>query len=441
MSRLYLRIYLAVLASLLVFALLAGLGAAVLQVFDEDHGEPWPHTGAEIAERLLPADRGPAELSEDLAFWSERTGYALMLVAPDGSVIAKAGDMPAGILARLAHRPDDGPHNWLWRHHRGRLFGLTFKDGRRLIALRPSRPFDWFRHLRWLSALVGIALAVGIAAYPLVRQLTRRLERLEQGVAAFGAGDLSTSVAVSGRDEIAELAKTFNAAADRIEALLNAHRTLLANASHELRSPLSRLRMAIEQAGKTANAAPAYAEMTRNIEELDTLVSEILLASRLQAGAAADIKPEPVDLVGLLAEECAHYQAELNAADAAAPIIEGDARLIRRLFRNLLENAARYGGSGSIGVTVRADAGMARVAVCDRGPGVPGAEREKIFEPFYRLKTMPESAGGAGLGLALVKQIAERHGGRVRCLPREGGGACFEVSLPAMGGCDVGRRA
>jgi signal transduction histidine kinase len=170
--------------------------------------------------------------------------------------------------------------------------------------------------------------------------------------------------------------------------------------------------------------------MRRNIEELDTLVGEILLASRLQSGATADAKPEPVDLVGLLAEECAHYQAELTAVDAAQPVIEGEARLLRRLFRNLLENARRYGGAEPIAVMVRADAGEALVAVCDRGPGVPEAEREKIFEPFYRLKAIPESAGGAGLGLALVKQIAERHGGRVRCLPRDGGGACFEVSLP-----------
>ncbi len=429
MSRLYLRIYLTVLGSLFVFALLAALTATILRIFDEDEARPWPETGATIAERLLPADRAPAELAQDLDFWSERTGYGLMLLGPDGSVIAKAGDMPPGAPAIVSrHEPGHSRH-WLWGH-RGGFFGLTFNDGRRLVAFRPPTHLDWFRHLRWLVAMAGIALAVGIAAYPLVRHLTRRLELLEQGVAAFGAGDLSVRVPVSGRDEIAELAKTFNASADRIEALLNAHKTLLANASHELRSPLSRLRMAIERAGTGADAAPAYAEMRRNIEELDALVGEILLASRLQAGAAADIKPEPVDLVGLLAEECAHYCVELNVAGGAASVIKGDARLLRRLFRNLLENAARYGGSEPISVAVAADGGGARVSVCDRGPGVPGAEREKIFEPFYRLKAVPESVGGAGLGLSLVEQIAERHGGRVRCLPRDGGGACFEVLLP-----------
>ena len=111
-------------------------------------------------------------------------------------------------------------------------------------------------------------------------------------------------------------------------------------------------------------------------------------------------------------------------------MMHADPMLLRRLFRNLLENAVRYGGSDAPAVSVEARDGWAQVLVCDRGPGVPEDEREKIFEPFYRLRSVPESAGGAGLGLALVRQIAERHGGDVRCLPREGGGTCFSVTLP-----------
>jgi signal transduction histidine kinase len=110
--------------------------------------------------------------------------------------------------------------------------------------------------------------------------------------------------------------------------------------------------------------------------------------------------------------------------------VAADPRLLRRLFRNLLENAGRYGGSGPAIVTMRAGSSEAEISVCDSGPGVPEAEREKIFEPFYRLKSASESGGGAGLGLSLVRQIAERHGGRVRCVAGPGGGACFEVSLP-----------
>jgi signal transduction histidine kinase len=165
--------------------------------------------------------------------------------------------------------------------------------------------------------------------------------------------------------------------------------------------------------------------VARNIGELDTLVDEILFASRLQA---TELIKEPVDLAALLAEECAAYGAEVTVADhAGTPMVEGDPRFLKRLFRNLLQNAAWHGGAEAPEVTIRSAKDHIRVAVCDRGPGVLEGDREKIFEPFYQGRA---SAGGAGLGLTLVRQIAERHGGSVRCLPRDGDGACFEVLLP-----------
>jgi signal transduction histidine kinase len=426
MRRLYFRIYLAVLASLFVFGLLAAVAALTLRSIDEDDRRSFFSMGAEVAERMLASERGPQALRTELEFWRQITGFSIMLVAPDGGVLAQAGEFPPRVIRDIQR--GYGPP---WRMG-GRVYRMRLKDGRRLVALRPTGAFDRLKHLRWIAALLGIGLAVGIAAYPVVRQLTRRLERLQQGVAAFGEGDLSARVNISGRDEIAKLAETFNASAGRIEHLLNAHKTLLANASHELRSPLSRLRMAVERLGSGGGGETeaAQAEIRRNIAELDTLVEEILLASRLQAGAGQDFRPESVDLLGLLAEECAPYNADLAAEGATLPPLHGDPRLLRRLFRNLLENAARYGGAGQPDVTVRDAGGRAEVSVCDRGPGVPKDEREKIFEPFYRLRNRPESAGGAGLGLALVRQIAERHGGEARCLPREGGGTCFRVTLP-----------
>jgi signal transduction histidine kinase len=424
MRRLYLRIYLAVLGTLLVFALLAGIAAMTLRSIDEDDRRSFFDTGREIAERLLAAERGAPALQAELNLWHQVTGFSLALISSSGDVIVEAGAFPPDIARDIQRR---GGFVRPWRS-RGRLYWMRLKDGRRLVALRPEGSFHWLRHWRWPAALLGIALAVAVAAFPLVRHLTRRLERLQQGVAAFGKGDLSARVAISGSDEIARLAETFNASAARIEQLLNAHKTLLANASHELRSPLSRLRMAVENL-PAGDRPDTDAEIRRNIAELDALVEEILLASRLQAGAEQDMRLESVDLVGLLAEECAPFSAELTAPADPMPMLRADARLLRRLFRNLLENAARHGG-GAPEVSVAHRAAEAQIDVCDRGPGVPEDEREKIFEPFHRLRNMPESAGGAGLGLALVRQIAERHGGAALCLPRAGGGACFRVTLP-----------
>ena len=420
MRRFYLRIYIALFASLVVFAVLAGTTAGLLRLFDERPARSWPETTADIAERLLPADRDRESLASELAFWSERSGFDLALVAPTGEVIAKAGASHDVAPAVLNHE-----HNGrIWRAPGG-IFGFTLKDGRRLIAVPREARFDLVHGLRFPAALFGLALAIAIGFYPLIRGLARRLEQLEFGVAKFGEGDLGARVAVKGKDEIAKLAATFNTSADRIESLMNAHKLLLANASHELRSPLSRLRMAIERLKGNPSDGAAQSEVARNIGELDTLVEEILLASRLQA---TDLVKEPVDLAGLLAEECAAYGAEATVTDqAATPMVEGDPRLLRRLFRNLLQNAAVHGRTEAPEVTIGSAKNHIRVAVCDRGPGVLEGDREKIFEPFYRGRA---STGGAGLGLTLVRQIAEGHGGSVRCLPRDGGGACFEVVLP-----------
>jgi signal transduction histidine kinase len=421
MSRFYVRIYIALFASLLVFAVLAGVTAGLLRLFDDRPARAsWPETTAEIAERLLPPGRDAASLAGELAFWSERSSFDLALLSPAGDVIAKAGDAPVPAILDHEHP------GRIWRAPGG-VFGLTLKDGRRLIAVPREGRFGLTHGLRFPAALFGLALAIMIGFYPLIRGLARRLEQLESGVAKFGEGDLEARVPVKGKDEIAKLAATFNASADRIQSLMNAHKLLLAHASHELRSPLSRLRMAIERLKGNPSDNAAQSEAARNIGELDALVEEILLASRLQA-AEFSLNKEAVDIAGLLAEECAAYGVEVAVDDCSrVPVIEGDRRLLKRLFRNLLQNAALHGGPEAPEVTVGSDKNEVHVSVCDRGRGLFPDDREKIFEPFYQGRA---SKGGAGLGLTLVRQIAERHGGNVRCLPREGGGARFEVMLP-----------
>lgn len=308
------------------------------------------------------------------------------------------------------------------------LFGLAhlrFDPVRAGLAIVGRR----MHPMGFVVLLVAIALVVAAGAYPVVRRLTRRLERLQRSVEAWGDGQLATRVAVEGEDEVARLAASFNGAAARIEALIGAQKSLLANASHELRSPLARIRMAAElMAGQ---AAPAIqAELRRNVAELDQLIDEVLLASRLDAVGTATSPPEEVDLTGLVAEECARVGATLQAG---AHGMMGEPKLLRRMVRNLVENAVRYGAGSMVEVRLAAAGPAAlRLDVCDGGPGIPEAERERVFEPFYRVAGASETAGGAGLGLALVRQIARHHGGDAQCLPNGAGGCCFRVTLPQV---------
>lgn len=290
-----------------------------------------------------------------------------------------------------------------------------------------------------MLALVSVILA--LATYPVVRRLTKRLERVQQGVQRWGEGDLGVRLPVEGNDEVAFLARRFNASAERVQGLLRSHKTLLANASHELRSPLARIRMGLElmDAAEPAIQAAQRAEVARNIAELDQLVDEILLASRLDLTETPLQNPEPLDLTALAAEECARVQAGLVVL--CQPQVLGEERLLRRLIRNLLENACRYGRKGgdvpvedevqlTLSEEVMQGQSWAVITVDDHGLGVPETERERIFEPFYRASGASERQGGVGLGLALVRQIAQHHRGAVQCLAAPEGGARFVVHLP-----------
>jgi two-component system OmpR family sensor kinase len=322
----------------------------------------------------------------------------------------------------------------------GLEFEVAMKDGRKLTVQLPPRPRPagdgppgrpWLPRgptgFLWLLGMVGLAVAVG--SYPIVRRLTQRLEQLRGGVERWGEGDLSVRVSERGNDEVAFLARRFNHAAERVETLVKTHKSLLANASHELRSPLARIRMGLELMDPEPSPRTRD-EITRNIAELDQLIDEILLASRLDARESDLGTVEAVDLTGLAAEESARAGAELDTGESQHSVTApGVGKLLRRALRNLLENARRY-SSGPVQVSVTRNGSHAVVKVCDRGPGVPEPERERIFEPFYRLRGASEREGSVGLGLSLVRSIAQRHHGSVRCEDNPGGGACFVLTLP-----------
>jgi signal transduction histidine kinase len=451
MRSLYLRVWLTVVVALALFAL--GSGWLFQRQFERererietlasDRTAGW----AELIRQALPGPDAPLDVqAQALRDWSARLRLPLALDDARGRRIAASSSFEqfeaarSGVpTRRVAIALDDGRTLLMLRPPRGaRAATVPGDDPRRppmhldmpRSAPAPwTAPPPWWRGAGLLIVLPLLFAAVALGAWPVVRRLTRRLEALQRGVERFGEGALDQRVDASGRDEVAAVAASFNRAAERIEALVRANQSLLANASHELRSPLARLKMAVSMfdGADAAQRVRLQREIDTDIAELDALVEEVLLASRLDA-RSLDVAREPVDLGALAAEEASRVDATL-VDGAPTLVVAGDERLLRRALRNLLENARRYGG-GVIDVDLVRAATGAELRVCDRGPGVPEAMRERIFEPFFRLPGHAEHAGGVGLGLSLVRQIAHAHGGTARCAARAGGGSCFVLALP-----------
>lgn len=410
-TRLHGRIYLAVVGSVVTVALLAG---AVWRLgFGAESVTSGLQAASEIAAELL-SPGSAASPEAVLLRWHDRLGVDLALFSATRERLASAG---ASLPPPEAGRTSSG----IVHSRRGQVALLRLPDGRWLAVARRNAGRQLHLGFLWLLALSAVVVA--FVAYPLSRRITRRLEALKASVEALGAGNLSARVPVRGHDEVAVLADSFNRSAERIEALLGAQKRLLANASHELRTPLARLKLA---AGLLEGDPATKEEIARDVTELDDLVEELLLASRLEAGAAEE-PFESVDLTALVAEECARAEVPF---EGSLVILAGSPRLLRRLVRNLVENARRHAGGAHVQAALsRGPGGLVTLEVLDRGPGVPDALRERIFEPFFRFPSSSESDGGVGIGLSLARQVARRHGGDLVCLPREGGGSRFRATL------------
>ncbi len=425
MRRLYLQIYATVLAVVLLFG---ALTSVVWWIAMRESRIPQALGSlGQVAQVILPATgMSPDEQRRRLGDLAAPFGADVALFDSSGRSLAAVGrEVPAPEPGRSRSHPVG---RW---GHRKNIVSLPLPDGRWLVVRIPEPDHGPPGHV--LIPIVILALATVLGSYPIVRRLTRRLEALQGKVEELGRGELGARVPVEGRDEVARLAERFNRTAEQIEALVEDKKKALATVSHELRTPLARIRVAVEL--MEAHERPDLRErIERDIEELDGLIGELLLSSRLDSHELA-LQREEIDLLAVLAEVCAPFDV---ATAGERVLVHGDARLLRRLMQNLLENARRHAGGASEATVTRCGENECLLAVSDAGPGVPPDERERIFEPFYRPpgavlrdgEPSNSTQGEGGLGLALVRQIAERHGGVVRCVEGEGGGTRFEVRLP-----------
>jgi two-component system osmolarity sensor histidine kinase EnvZ len=283
-------------------------------------------------------------------------------------------------------------------------------------------PAQW---LGWGAAVLILALA---GAWLIVFRVTRPLKALERAAAEIGQGRRPAPVKESGPEEIRTLARNFNQMSADLARLDDDRALILAGISHDLRTPLTRLRMGIEM---SVDDKSTQDEMVADIEEMDRSIGQFLDFARADAGEPA----EAVDLAALLDELAEQYRRRGNQVttdiSGVPPQLILRPKAIRRAIANLLDNALRHAGTSQpIEVGLAGQAKEEIVEVRDRGPGIPPAEAERLKLPFTRLEAARTDAIGTGLGLAIVDRIARGHGGRFDLLPREGGGLIARITLP-----------
>jgi signal transduction histidine kinase len=300
---------------------------------------------------------------------------------------------------------------------------IALKDGRFLI-IDPSSEVDGFVYGNLLAIAAGVVgFVILLVAVFLVLRETRPLTALAGNVDAFARTATPRDLPEKGAPELRSLIRATNQMQHQIAALLRNRALILAGMSHDLRTQVTKLRLRLE----LLDASPARDRAVGDIETMQAMIEETLEF----AAAASGPDGGRADVSAILDRMLADRSAAGNFSWAGhAPVIVGIGETaLRRIIENLVQNAIAYGTRADVSLTV--DAAMARIAVADRGPGIPPGERQAVFEPFYRLETSRSRAhGGTGLGLAIVRQIVDRHGGSVTIGDRDGGGAVLTVMLP-----------
>ncbi|WP_321470487.1 ATP-binding protein [uncultured Paludibaculum sp.] len=448
MKSLFLRIFLWFCCGSIVLLLVVGTGF-VLDSPAAAAAAPWWRLGqgAIVSAGRVAVDSyergGVVEVDRYFETLARDTGLRVALYDESGRVLAgsalpatgKPGsELLAGPMGQLVVQPLRGVSGVRLTGAQGKAYGFTAVMPRRELRGVWSRTF-----------LISFLLTSGLLCYLLARHLTAPVVHLRGLTSRFSSGDLSARVTMPSlldrKDEVGGLARDFNRMAARTETLLNAQRRLIADVSHELRSPLTRLSLAlglIRRRGDSVSPT-SMARMEREVQRLNTLIGQLLTLSRLEA---LDQPPpmEPIDLSALVQEIAIDAGFETTSSDRGVRLVEcaactltGARDLLRSAIENVVRNALKYTNPGTvvqIRLTRPSGSGVATIIVEDEGPGVPPEDLAHIFEPFYRVEQARErQSGGAGLGLAITQQVVSLHGGSVTVSNRETGGLALRIAL------------
>ena len=391
---------------------------------------------------------GVAGLSSDLQT-SGTVGQVVQVLKPNGAVVA-ASTTRAAKVALSGLRPAPGEQQAAPVSR----VGLLDADEAYLVAARGVRHDDT-PYVVLVAASVSaqqetvgtvagylavgfplLLIVVGGATFLFVGRSLRPVERIRRRVAGIGAQQLADRVPVpASGDEIARLAATMNAMLDRLQSAHDSQRRFVADASHELRSPLATLRASLDVAAADPQGTswPAmHATMDAEAERMTHLVEDLLLLAKADENGLP-LTATDVDLDDILAGEVRRLRAatSVQVSLGIAPVrIRADPVRLAQALRNLADNAARY-AQGRVGLDLSAEGRSAVIHVDDDGPGIPAADRQRVFDRFVRLDTSRERAsGGSGLGLAIVKEIVTGHGGTVTAEESPWGGARVTLRLP-----------
>lgn len=368
-----------------------------------------------------------------------RLGRAIAERLPEGFTVAtefrgdrrmREGHLPSltrGEVMRVPREREEGGGDGAFEGVVPGNFTIAIRgpDGTFLLmrAQRPTEGWAWAILAAWL---VGITAAAGLAALWAARRIARPLEVLARGAGRAGAG-LQPDFAVSARAprEVGAIASALDQMHSRLRRYVDDRTRMLAAVSHDLRTPLTRLRLRAESIPEAEERNKA----TADIDEMERMIAETLAFARADA---LEAKPERFDLAALvqtLVDERSDLGATVAYEGPGSLAVEGRPGAIKRAIGNLVDNAIAYGGRAD--VALRLAPGRLEVEVRDDGPGIPEAEREKVFAPFYRLEgSRSRSTGGTGLGLAVARDIARAHGGDVTLADASPRGLRATLSLP-----------
>ena len=335
----------------------------------------------------------------------EAFGASLVLKDAQGAVLAQAGDDCRRAAFELPVM------------RAGQALGQV------RVCLGGHAPAPW----RPISGVAVVVLLFWFATGAIARRLARPLDELAQVTKRIGAGDLSARAELGSHmpDEIGAVTQAVNEMAAHLERQLKDQKELLAAVSHELRTPLARVRLISELARDGGASPKTFDDLDREVTEMDALVGELLAKSRVDFGALA-LRSTDVRQVAVEALERLALPPELLQAEEGLPLVNADPTLLSRALVNLLDNARKHAGGADL-LLLRPEQGGVVLEVHDRGPGLPQGEAAQRFEAFAQGDRTKE---GLGLGLSLVRRIAEAHGGQVFARARDGGGAVVGLSLP-----------